>query len=166
MAAASSGAGPSTRAGSVQTKCAPDFDAAPGAASAFVDHLSSPRPLPLTHSPNHKPTVMPPAKKTPAKKSEKKPKKEGKKTLFAAGKKSRVFRTEHGRAWEKRNSVQRLSKEIIVKKGNHNEWAAFDSLQAFWPALQVLAGDVTAAAQTQEAFASLWTQVERQLSGR
>ena len=34
MAAASSGAGPSTRDGSVQTKCAPKLDAAPGAASA------------------------------------------------------------------------------------------------------------------------------------
>jgi hypothetical protein len=32
------------------------------------------------------------------------------------------------------------------------EVASFDSLQAFWPALQVLAGDVAAAAQTQEAF--------------
>ena len=32
------------------------------------------------------------------------------------------------------------------------EVAAFDSLHAFWPALQVLAGDVAAAAQTQEAF--------------
>ena len=36
--------------------------------------------------------------------------------------------------------------------------AAFDSLQAFWPALQVLAGDVSAAAATQEAFHSLWTR--------
>jgi hypothetical protein len=32
------------------------------------------------------------------------------------------------------------------------EVASFDSLQAVWPALQVLAGDVAAAAQTQEAF--------------
>ena len=38
------------------------------------------------------------------------------------------------------------------------EVAAFDSLQAFWPALQVLAGDVTAAAATHDAFYSLWTK--------
>ena len=38
------------------------------------------------------------------------------------------------------------------------EAAAFDSLQAFWPALQVLAGDVVSAAATQEAFHSLWTR--------
>ena len=38
------------------------------------------------------------------------------------------------------------------------EVAAFDSLQAFWPALQVLAGDVAAAAETQEAFHSLWSR--------
>ena len=38
------------------------------------------------------------------------------------------------------------------------EVAAFDALQAFWPALQVLAGDVQAAADTQEAFHSLWTR--------
>lgn len=38
------------------------------------------------------------------------------------------------------------------------EVAAFDALQAFWPALQVLAGDVSAAAATQEAFHSLWTR--------
>lgn len=34
--------------------------------------------------------------------------------------------------------------------------ATFDALQAFWPGLQVLAGDVSAAAATQEAFHSLW----------
>ena len=38
------------------------------------------------------------------------------------------------------------------------EAAAFDSLQAFWPALQVLAGDVASAAATLEAFQSLWTR--------
>ena len=38
------------------------------------------------------------------------------------------------------------------------EVAAFDSLQAFWPALQVLAGDVRQAAETQEAFHSLWVR--------
>lgn len=36
------------------------------------------------------------------------------------------------------------------------EAASFDALQAFWPALQVLAGDVSAAAVTQDAFHSLW----------
>ena len=36
------------------------------------------------------------------------------------------------------------------------EVASFDALQAFWPALQVLAGDVSAAALTHEAFHSLW----------
>ena len=35
---------------------------------------------------------------------------------------------------------------------------AFDALQAFWPALQVLAGDVEEAAATQDAFHSLWRQ--------
>lgn len=38
------------------------------------------------------------------------------------------------------------------------EVAAFDSLQAFWPALQVLAGDVAAAASTHEVFHSLWAR--------
>jgi len=34
----------------------------------------------------------------------------------------------------------------------------FDALQAFWPAMQVLAGDVDAAAATQTAFHSLWSK--------
>ena len=34
----------------------------------------------------------------------------------------------------------------------------FESLQAFWPALQVLAGDVGEAIETHDAFFSLWTQ--------
>ncbi len=34
----------------------------------------------------------------------------------------------------------------------------FESLQAFWPALQVLAGDVEEAIETHDAFFSLWTQ--------
>ena len=34
----------------------------------------------------------------------------------------------------------------------------FESLQAFWPALQVLAGDVDDAIETHDAFFSLWTQ--------
>ena len=58
---------------------AAEFSVAPGAASAFVDHLSPARSVALTHSPNHKPNIMPPAKKTPAKKSEKKPKSTDKK---------------------------------------------------------------------------------------
>lgn len=40
----------------------------------------------------------------------------------------------------------------------HAAASMFDSLQAFWPALQVLAGDVDAAAATQEAFHSLWSR--------
>ena len=34
--------------------------------------------------------------------------------------------------------------------------ASFDSLQAFWPALQVLVGDIGEAAQTHSAFHALW----------
>jgi hypothetical protein len=34
----------------------------------------------------------------------------------------------------------------------------FESLQAFWPALQVLAGDIEEAIETHDAFFSLWTQ--------
>ncbi|KAK3283484.1 alpha-mannosidase, partial [Cymbomonas tetramitiformis] len=35
-------------------------------------------------------------------------------------------------------------------------WPVFNSLQAFWPGLQVLAGDVEAAARTHRAFFSVW----------
>ncbi|GAQ88520.1 Glycosyl hydrolase family 47 [Klebsormidium nitens] len=35
-------------------------------------------------------------------------------------------------------------------------WPLFNSLQAFWPGLQVLAGDVEAAAQTHAAFYGVW----------
>jgi mannosidase alpha-like ER degradation enhancer 2 len=37
-------------------------------------------------------------------------------------------------------------------------WPVFNSLQAFWPGLQVLYGDFSNAAATHEAFFSVWRQ--------